>query len=65
MAHTLRTIEQIETKLDQLEKNMIDEQLLEQYELESEMNRRASFFTPIFVAALFTVALLLINHFRG
>ncbi len=65
MIHTFKTADQIEKQLNELEKEMIAEQLLEQYERENEINRRASFFTPIFVATLFTAAILLINHLRG
>lgn len=65
MIHTFKTAEQIEKQLAELEKEVIDEKRLEQYEREDEINRRASFYTPIFVATLFTLAVLLINHFRG
>lgn len=65
MKRFFKTAEEIEKQLDELEKEMIDEETLTQYELENEISRRASFYTPIFVATMFTAAILLINHFRG
>lgn len=65
MMHTFKTIDEIESTLNRLEREMTDEDSLQKLELENEIKRHASFFTPIFVGILFTTALLLINHFRG
>ena len=65
MKRNFKTVEQIEKQLNELEKERIDEKTLKQYAVENEISRRASFYMPIFVACVFTAAVLLINHFHG
>jgi hypothetical protein len=57
-----QSFEELEAKLEELEAKM-STQNIEQLEINDEVERSASFFTPIFAAILLTIAIFIINKF--